>query len=156
MKGFFRFFIGMFLVFTLTGCIGEDYDVGVPTAHLHLESGTPSLKLTEGNISWSSSSGDVNQTIDDIQEFGLSQDEIKVSANEKVFLDFEENEENGGDIWTDPKITVALLKDEQRIELEMDDHREFRIPNDKGSYILEVEFTSSKGTAQYVGNISIQ
>ncbi|MGM1035525.1 MAG: hypothetical protein ACQEXK_24255 [Bacillota bacterium] len=155
MKGFFRLFIEMFLVFILTGCIGEDYDVGVPTAHLYSEDLTTSVQLTEGNISWSSSSGEVDQKIDAIQVFGLSQEEMKVSTNEKVFLDFEENEENGGDIWTDPKITVALLKDEQRIELEMDD-REFRIPNNKGSYVLEVVFTSSRGTAQYVGNILIQ
>ena len=98
MNKLLKLFIGMFLVFILAGCIGEDYDVGVPTAHLHLENVTSSVQLTEANIDWSSSSGDVQQTIDDIQEFGLSQDEIKVSANEKVFLDFKENEENAGDI----------------------------------------------------------
>ncbi|MFJ8072253.1 hypothetical protein ACIQZD_25645 [Peribacillus sp. NPDC096447] len=95
MKGFFSLFIGMFLVFILTGCIGEDYDVGVPTAHLYSEDLSTSVQLTEGNISWSSSSGDVHQKIDDIQVFGLSQEEMKVSANEKVSLDFQENVRNG-------------------------------------------------------------
>lgn len=156
MKGFFRLFIGMFLIFILTGCIGEDYDVGVPTAHLYSEDLATTLQLTEGNISWSSSSGDVDQKIDDIQELGLSQEKMKVTANEKVSLDFQENVRNGGDIWTDQKITVALLKDEQRIELELHEDREFQIPNNKGSYVLEVVFTSSRGTAQYVGNILIQ
>ncbi|MED4691430.1 hypothetical protein [Peribacillus frigoritolerans] len=143
MKGFFSLFIGMFLISILTGCIGEDYDVGVPTAHLY-------------NVSWSSSSGDVDQKIDDIQEFGLSQEKMKVTANEKISLDFQENVRNGGDIWTDPKITVALLKDEQRIKLELHENREFQIPNNKGGDVLEVVFTSSRGTAQYVGNILIQ
>jgi hypothetical protein len=157
MKRSWKFLIRMFLVLLLTGCIGEDYDVGVPIALLQIESVTSSVHLTEANISWSSSSGDVEQKIDDIQEFGLTQDEIKVSANGKVSLDFKENEENGGDIWTDPQITVALLKDEQRIELEMDEHKEFRFPTNKGNYVIEVEFTSSnRGTAQYVGNILIQ
>ncbi|AMM93053.1 hypothetical protein QUF81_25160 [Peribacillus simplex] len=156
MKGFFRLFIGMFLIFILTGCIGEDYDVGVPTAHLYSEDLATSVQLAEGNVSWSSSSGDVDQKIDDIQEFGLSQEKMKVTANEKVSLDFQENARNGGDIWTDPKITVALLKDEQRIELELHENREFQIPNKKGWYVLEVVFTSSRGTAQYVGNILIQ
>ncbi|MFY0803605.1 hypothetical protein [Peribacillus frigoritolerans] len=156
MKSFFRLFIGMFLIFILTGCIGEDYDVGVPTAHLYSENLATTLQLTEGNISWSSSSGDVNQKIDDIQEFGLSQEKMKVTANEKVSLDFQENARNGGDIWTDPKITVALLKDEQRIELGFHENREFQILNNKESYVLEVVFTSSRGTAQYVGNILIQ
>ncbi|MCM3004946.1 hypothetical protein [Priestia koreensis] len=155
MKGFFRLLIGVLFTFALTGCFGEDYDVGVPTAHLSLES-KPSVKLTEGNISWSSSSGDVNQRIGDVQKFGLSQDKIKISPGEQVFLDFQENEENGGDIWTDPTLKAVLLNGKQRIELKMDDHRELKFPSNKGSYILAVEFVSSRGTAQYVGNISIQ
>ena len=38
----------------------------------------------------------------------------------------------------------------------MDDFKEFRFPTNKGSYVLEVEFISSRGTAQYVGNVLIQ
>jgi hypothetical protein len=37
MKILIKVFIGLLLVFTLTGCIGEDYDVGVPTVHLDKE-----------------------------------------------------------------------------------------------------------------------
>ncbi|MGE8205378.1 hypothetical protein ACQKP0_12495 [Heyndrickxia sp. NPDC080065] len=152
-----KFLTVLFLAFTLTGCIGEDYDVGVPTAHLSLDDGNFfSKQLAEANISWSSSSGDVQQTIADIREFGLSQDEIRVSANQKVFLDFKENEENGGDIWTDPEITASLLKDGQKIELKMDDSREFRFPTNKGNYVLVVEYITSSGSAQYVGNVLIQ
>ncbi|MEN1968372.1 hypothetical protein WMZ97_09895 [Lentibacillus sp. N15] len=156
MKLYLKIFTGLLLALTLTGCIGEDYDVGVPIALLYFENITMPVQLTEANISWSSSSGDVEKTKDDIQRFGLSQDELKVSPNEKAFLNFEENEENGGDIWTDPKITVALLKDEQRVEIEMNDSREFRFPIEKGHYVLAVKFISSAGTAQYVGNILIQ
>jgi hypothetical protein len=156
MNGFLKLLIGLFLVFTLTGCIGEDYDVGVPSAHLYSDDVTISEQLTEANISWNSSSENVLQKIDDLQQFGLSQDEIKVYANEKVFLDFKENEENGGDIWTDPEITVALLKDGQKIELNMDDSLVFQFPTTKGSYVLVVEFMSLAGSAQYVGNVLIQ
>lgn len=42
-------FIGLCLVFTLAGCFGEDYDVGVPTAYLNLD--LSSVQLTEANIS---------------------------------------------------------------------------------------------------------
>lgn len=156
MKGILKLLVGLCLTITLTGCIAEDYDVGVPTAHLFLDEGPTSEQLTEANIRWKTSSEDVTQTIDDIQEFGLLQEEIKVSANEKAFLDFKENEENGGDIWTDPRITASLLKDGQRIELQMSDNREFRFPTNMGSYVLVVEFRSSAGNAQYVGNILIQ
>ncbi|HZG71240.1 MAG TPA: hypothetical protein VEY51_06830 [Chondromyces sp.] len=154
MNGLLKLFIGLFLVFTLTGCFGEDYDVGVPTVHLNL--GISSVQLTEANISWDTASEDVQQTIEDMEEFTSSLEETTVFSNQKVSLDFKENEENGGDIWTDPKITVALLKDRQRIELPLNDSREFQFPTNKGSYILEVEFINSAGRAQYAGNILIK
>lgn len=154
MKIFFKLFIGMLFVFTLTGCFGEDYDVGVPTAHLNFD--ISSVQLTEANIRWNTASEDVQNTIEDVEEYASSLNEIKVFSGQKVFLDFKENEENGGDIWTDPKITVALLKDDKRTELVLDDSREFKFPTDEGNYVLEVEFINSAGSAQYVGNVVIE
>ena len=154
MKFLFKLSIGFFFVLALSGCFGEDYDVGVPTAHLDFD--ISSAQLTEANISWNTASEDVQQKIEDIEEFASSLEEINVFTGQKVFLDFKENEENGGDIWTDPKITVALLKDNKRIELEIDDSREFQFPTNKGNYVLEVEFINSAGSAQYVGNVVIK
>lgn len=154
MKLYLRLFIGILFALTLTGCFGEDYDVGVPTAHLVL--GFTDIQLTEANISWETQSENVHETIDDVQEFGLSQDEIKVFANQDATLDFKENEKNGGDIWTDPVITAVLLNGEEQIEIKMNDFREFRFPSDKGNYMLKVEFKGIAGSAQYVGNILIQ
>ncbi|MGE1103833.1 hypothetical protein [Peribacillus simplex] len=154
MKLYLKLFTGLLFVLTLTGCIGEDYDVGVPTAHLYIES--IDIQLTEANISWDTESEDVQEKIEDVQEFGLTQDEIKVSANQEATLDFKENKKNGGDIWTDPEITAVLLNSEEKIEIKMKDSREFRFPSKKGNYVLEVEFKSSAGSSQYVGNILIQ
>ena len=154
MKLIFKLFIGMLFAFTLTGCFGEDYDVGVPTAHLNFD--ISSVQLTEANISWKTASEDVQKTVKDTEEYALSLDEIMVFSGQKVFLDFKENEKNGGDIWTDPKLTVALLKDDKRTELALDDSREFQFPADKGNYVIEVEFINSAGSAQYVGNVVIQ
>ena len=154
MKFLFKLSIGFFFVLALSGCFGEDYDVGVPTAHLDFD--ISSAQLTEANINWNTASEDVQQKIEDIEEFASSLEEINVFTGQKVYLDFKENEENGGDIWTDPKITVALLKDNKRIELEIDDSREFLFPTNKGNYVLEVEFINSAGSAQYVGNVVIK
>ena len=115
MKLYLKLFMGLLFALTLTGCFGEDYDVGVPTAHLYL--GLGDIQLTEANISWETQSEDVQETIGDVQEFGLSQDEIKVSANQEATLDFKENEKNGGDIWTDPEITAVLISDEKKLKL---------------------------------------
>ncbi|MFJ7367802.1 hypothetical protein ACIQWQ_27500 [Peribacillus frigoritolerans] len=89
MKLYLKLFTGLLFVLILTGCIGEDYDVGVPTAHLYIES--IDIQLTDANISWDTDSEDVQEKIEDVQEFGLTQDEIKVSANQEATLDFKEN-----------------------------------------------------------------
>ncbi|GKV65022.1 MULTISPECIES: hypothetical protein [Sporosarcina] len=154
MKVYLRLFVGLIFILTLTGCFGEDYDVGVPRAYINLE--VIEIQLTETNINWETQSENVHEAIEDVQEFGLTQNEIKVFANQEATLDFKENEKNGGDIWTDPNITAVLINDKKEIEIEMNDFREFRFPSDKGNFVLVVEFKSSAGSAQYVGNILIQ
>ncbi|WP_205853827.1 hypothetical protein [Planococcus maitriensis] len=114
------------------------------------------MPLTEANISWSSSTGEVTEKIEDIEELGLSQEPVKVSPNQPATLDFKENEENGGDIWTDPTITAALWKDGEETKLELDDISEFRFPQTEGNYVLEVEFIDRANEAQYLGNIVIE
>lgn len=155
MKHILRLFTGIFLLLTLAACLAEDYDVGIPTAYLQ-EVGLIQIQLKEANISWSSSSGDEQQKIDNIQEFGFSQDKIFVTPNQKATLGFEENEKNGGDFWTD-QITATLWKEDgEQINVEMNEYLEFRFPANEGNYVLEVNFVNSENTAQYVGNIVIQ
>ncbi|MFG6117822.1 hypothetical protein [Thalassobacillus sp. B23F22_16] len=153
-------FLGMFVIFALTGCIAEDYDVGVPTAHLsaesHLVAGSQYIQLTEANIDWRSSSGEVEENIGNIEEFGLSQEKINVFPNQEASVEFEENKENGGDIWTDPTITAALWKNGEKTDINWNEYREFQFPANKGNYVLEVTFTTGNKTAQYVGNIVIE
>lgn len=148
-------FVGVLFIFLLTGCIGEDYDVGVPAAHLHARSKINPTQLTEANVSWSSSSGEVDETIDNIEEFGLAQEEIRVAPTQKASLEFKENEENGGDIWTDPTITASLWKNGKQTTINLKDNREIHFPTVEGNYVLEVNFIDSANKAQYIGNIII-
>lgn len=152
-----KLFAGLFFISVLAGCFGEDYDVGVPTAHLNIDAHvlSQSVQLTEANISWYSSNGKVEETIDDIEEYGQSRDEIKVFPGQDASLDFKENKENGGDIWTDPTITAVLWKNGEKIKLDLNQHREFRFPTEEGNYILEATFKNESNAAQYVGNIVI-
>ena len=144
----------LFLACVLTGCFAEDYDVGVPSAilHLHLKS-TP---LTEATVNWESSSESVHHTIDDLEAYALALDEIKVSPSQNVSIEFKENKKNGGDIWTDYTITATLLKNNKVIKLPLKDDTNFQFPDRKGNYVLKVEFANESGSAQYVGNIVIQ
>lgn len=158
MKKHLKFALAILMVSALAGCFAEDYDVGVPRAYLLADDGLRGqpMPLTEANISWSSSTGEVTEKIEDIEELGLSQEPVKVSPNQPATLDFKENEENGGDIWTDPTITAALWKDGEETKLELDDISEFRFPQTEGNYVLEVEFIDRANEAQYLGNIVIE
>ena len=153
MGKFTKFCIGLLFIFIITGCIAEDYDVGVPTAYLYFEA-LPK-QLTEANIYWSTADEVVEKSIENVEEFALQQDEIKVYPNQKATLDFKENEENGGDIWTNPTITAALLKDGKRTEIVLDESREIQFPAELGNYVLQVNFRNLSGSAQYVGNIVV-
>ncbi|WP_198030033.1 hypothetical protein [Oceanobacillus manasiensis] len=148
-------FAGVLFIFVLTGCIGEDYDVGVPVAHLQVGLQNHPTQLTEANVSWSSSNGVIDETIDNIEEFGLAQEEIRVSPNQKASLEFKENEENGGDIWTNPTITASLWKNGKQTNIDLKDKREFHFPTSEGNYVIEVNFIDSANKAQYIGNIVI-
>lgn len=151
-----KLLIGLLFILALTGCFGEDYDVGLPTAYLQMEPSRQQSQLTEANISWNSSSGEEEQTIDRVEKFGLSQNETRVQPNQRASLQFQENEDNGGDIWTDPTITAALWKDGKQVSLELNDYLEFRFPAEHGEYALEVNFNDLPNRAQYVGKIVIE
>ena len=138
----------------LTGCFAEDYDVGVPTAHLNL--GISTVQLTEANINWKTGSEDVKQTIKDIEEYALSLDEITVFPEQTVSLEFKENKDNSGDIWTDVKVKIYLLKDGKQTELKLTEYGEFQFPAAKGDYTLVVDFKNSAGHSQYAGNLVIR
>ncbi|RWZ60633.1 hypothetical protein EQV77_04885 [Halobacillus fulvus] len=148
---------GLLLISALAGCIAEDYDVGVPTAHLHIDAHilSQTVQLTEANVSWDSSSGDVDEKIEDLEQYGLSQDEIKIFPGQDASLDFKENKENGGDIWTNPTITAALWKNGEETKLDLNEQREFQFPTEEGNYILEATFKDERNVAQYVGNVVI-
>lgn len=149
--------VGILFAFVLTGCFGEDYDVGVPTAsvQVRIASMNHEYQLTEANITWSSSSGDVNKTVENIEEFGFKQDKIWIYPNQEATLDIKENEENGGDSWPD-SITATLWNNGAHTDLEVNEYGEFTFPDTEGTYMLEVTTRNSANKAQYVGNVVIE
>lgn len=155
---FLKLVAGLLLIFALTGCFGEDYDVGVPTAYLNAENASlhNEIQLAAANISWSSSNGDVNKTIDDIGEFGLAQDKIWVSPGQDASLYIEENEENGGSSTSPDSITASLWNHGEQADLEVNEYDEFTFPLQPGTYVLVVSIGYSTNRAQYVGHIVIR
>ncbi|MFB6466751.1 hypothetical protein ACE38V_07965 [Cytobacillus sp. Hz8] len=53
MNRFFKLFIGLLFILTLTGCFGEEYDFTPPTVSLvNPDDITQEEKLAEANIDW--------------------------------------------------------------------------------------------------------
>jgi len=156
-KKFLSIFIGLASMFSMTACIGEDYDIGVPSAYIEVTIASSYLQypLTKANIIWSSSIGDENQTVEDMKEFGLKQDKIWVYGNQEARFDVVENEENGGDSWPE-SISAKLWRNGESTDIEVNENGEFKIPDIEGNYVLEVLTRNAANRAQYVGNVVIE
>lgn len=90
MKQFLNLFAGLFFAVILAGCFGEDYDVGVPTAYLAIE--LKEVQLAAANIEWDTQSEQTQEKVENVYQFGRSQNEIIVAANQDAGIDVAENE----------------------------------------------------------------
>ena len=158
MNKWLNYVIGILFLFTLSGCIAEDYDIGVPSAYIEVQAGSSYLDypLTEATIEWSSSSGDVNQTVEKTEEFGLKQDKMPIYTNSEARFDLIENEDNGGSSSWPDSFTVALWKNGERTILDVNEDGEFIFPETEGTYVLELYTVNSTNRAQYVGRVELQ
>lgn len=142
--------LGWCLVILLTGCIGESYDFSPPTVSLvdpnYIGEET---ELAEANVEWYNDKK-FNKRTDDIYSFVQKQEPIIFNSGQQVdFLI-----ENG---FFDPEgINISMMKNQHKIEVEVQDSQTFYLPKEKGEYLIEVNLESDKGDAQYVGKIVIQ
>lgn len=145
-----KIMIGMLSIFLLTGCFGESYDFSPPTVSLSTSNAIISKeKLAEANIKWYQDNV-FNKKIDNLFALARKQEPILVKKGSQLEL----NTEDGYDDFK--SIEVSIWKDEQQeIILEVEEDKTFYLPNIEGDYMIVVELDTSKGTAQYVGNLMI-
>ncbi len=151
---------GIFLIFTFSGCFAEDYDVGLPSARLDVGEmeGLLAYPLTEANVSWSSSSGEVKNVVLNIEEFGPKQNKIFAYPTQEARIDIIENEENSGSSgasWPD-SIAVTLWENGKDTDLDVTEDGEFTFPDTEGTFVMEVITRNSSNKAQYVGYVEIK
>jgi len=149
MKGFLKLFMGLFLAFTLTGCIGEEYDFSPPTVTISavVESmNEQSIELEEVNIDWDSDENYKKET-EDILSFAREQKSVPFKSGQKVDYDFDSQD------FAIEELNVSVWKDNKEIKLEINDDRSFHLPKEEGEYVIVFDLRSDKGIAQFVGNI---
>ncbi|MFG3611878.1 hypothetical protein [Rummeliibacillus stabekisii] len=144
-----KIMIGMLSIFLLTGCFGESYDFSPPTVSLSTSNAIISKeKLAEANIKWYQDNV-FNKKIDNLFALARKQEPILVKKGSKLEL----NIENGYDELEN--IEVSIWKGQQETILGIEEDKTFYIPKVEGEYMIVVELDTSKGMAQYVGNLMI-
>ena len=146
---FLNFLWDCFLAFTLTGCIGEEYDFTPPTVTIStvIESvNVQSIELEEVNIDWNSDKHYKKET-KDIVSFAREQIPVSFKSEQKVNYDFDSQD------FAIEELNVSVWENDVEIKLEVNDDRSFHFPKEEGEYVIVFELRSNNGIAQYVGNI---
>jgi hypothetical protein len=139
-------------VLLITGCIGEDYDVGPPIPYVHLDS--KEIEIKAANLDWLTQERDYQKETNDIKSFAEKQKPLIINEGQQVYIEFKENKENGGD-YVDQSINVYLWSGNDKVRLEYRSDRIF-FPNDRGSYLLEIEYVQKGKIAQYIASVIIR
>lgn len=144
-----KIMIGMLSIFLLTGCFGESYDFSPPTVSLSSSNAIISKeKLAEANIKWYQDNV-FNKKTDNLFSLARKQEPILVKKGSQLEL----NIENGYDDLEN--IEVSIWKGQQETILGIEEDKTFYLPKVEGEYMIVVELDTSKGMAQYVGNLMI-
>ncbi|HWI47347.1 MAG TPA: hypothetical protein VNU45_03860 [Rummeliibacillus sp.] len=149
MKVFLKIFIGLFLIFLLTACIGEKYDFTPPTVSLMTTTSLIEQELEEVNIDWHSDK-DYTKETKDVLAFAREQEPLYFDSEQQVDLMFDSED------FLVKEISVSVWKNDEQVKLKLDKYRSFYMPNEKGDYLIEVNLLTDSGSAQYVGNVVIQ
>lgn len=149
MNKFGKLIIGLFLVFSLTGCIGESYDFNPPSIKLLSNGNLESGELVKANIDWRGEENkQIEKDIDDILALATKQQPMYFIIGEEVNL-----LSNHADFKTEG-ISVSFWKNEKKSDVEVTGIS-FYLPKEEGEYVIEVNLHTDRGNAQYVGNIVI-
>lgn len=150
MNYFWKLAAGLWLVMALTGCIAEEYDFTPPAVTLSNTDSVQSAELKEANVDWRGENNkQIKKETDDLISFAKKQKTLTYNAGQKIDLLFD-NED-----FMVEELSVSLWKNDEEIQLELNDHRSFSLPEEKGEYVIIVYLRSDRGSAQYGGNVVI-
>ncbi|MCR8849357.1 hypothetical protein NQ095_13125 [Rossellomorea sp. SC111] len=149
--GYVKGFIYLLITFALTGCIAEDYDFTPPTVTLMETDSVNSVELTETNIDWHGENEKPwEKETKEVVDFAREQEELTFPSGQQVDVLFDSED------FAVEELHAFLWLGNEKWHLDMDEDRTFTFPRGKGSYVLEIDLQTDRGSAQYVGNIVIQ
>lgn len=107
--------------------------------------------LTEANIDWRHDEK-YNKKTENIQTLAEELDPLFLNAGQKVDYTLEDGQPNS----SPDEISVSVWKNDKELILEPEEIQSFRLPNEKGEYTIVFDLSTTKGNAQYVGNLVIK
>lgn len=148
------------MLLCLSGCFGENYNVGHPTTKIETSSAKYDLKPYKIEWMTKDDSTSLNEEIENIVN---SSDKIVASSGEKLNISFTDSIDKSG-TYTDVEMEVSATKngDEQLLyqytisSTTLDEEHHFEAPVDSGEYVLEVTFTSNGDYAKYIGKLQVK
>ncbi|MGJ3194270.1 hypothetical protein [Peribacillus frigoritolerans] len=150
MKKYFSLIGGLLFAFSLTGCLGEDYDFTPPSVTLTPTLSNSDIKLKVANIDWKSDKEYKKET-KDILSLARKQKQVSINSGQHdYYIDFDSQD------FKIEKISIWVWKQDEKVELEVDKNLNFNFPKEKGEYLIEVDLLTDNGSAGYVGNIAIK
>lgn len=148
-------------VLCLSGCIGENYSVGHPITTLKVNEATYDLKPSK--VEWQTQGDSTSLNQDNIELLISESNQITVSQGKFMKIIFEDSIGDEGE-YTDIQVKISAIKDggtqllyEKDIASSMlEETHSFAAPVENGEYMLEVEFTSNRNYAKYLGNLHVE
>ncbi|WML49038.1 hypothetical protein RCG23_02725 [Neobacillus sp. PS3-34] len=145
MQSFLCLVVGLISAFSLSGCIGENYDFTPPSVTLSASS----IQLKEANINWQSDKQYKKET-KDILSLARKQKQMSVNSGQRDYIEFDSED------YRVEEISIWVWQQDKKVKLELDKNRNFNFPKEKGEYLIEVDLYTDSGSAEYVGNIDIK
>lgn len=151
LKGYLKLFIGLLFAFSLTGCLGENYDFTPPSVTLATNpiDSESDIKLKAANIDWLSDKEYKKET-KDILELASKQKQISVNAGQQDSIVFDSQD------FKIVEMSIWVWQQDEKVKLELDKNRNFNFPKEKGEYLIELDLITDNGSAEYVGNVVIK
>ncbi|KAA0549839.1 hypothetical protein FZW96_00350 [Bacillus sp. BGMRC 2118] len=149
------------LIFVLCGCFAENYNVGHPIAYIKYDS--KDIKLEPTFISWSTQGDQTSFKVQNMEDYTEELRPIEIVSGQLLKLYFQDSIDEDGE-YSSIKIEVKVSRDEELIlhyteeptSSFLEDQYMYQMPPEPGQYILQVEFSSSGGTAKYAGKLVVK
>jgi len=156
-----KWFVYLFAVIMLAGCIGENYNVGHPITTFEINGDKVEIKPI--HVEWQTQGDSTNFYIDKVQ-FEQSIESLSVVPNQMIKMTFADSINNKGEYTsvtiavkaTDVNQTETHLYEDYMETSTLTETHSFQAPAVPGEYMIDVYFEKGEDVATYRTKILVK